>query len=149
MPDVTWIRGASDTEIAERVIDPILMAALDRSKWAMLRSEERAVGVVCLLHNTACRSGLGSYIAEEPAHVQDATAGAARDLGLEDIAAGWELAIRGMDLSAWRGGIPSEVEWGHAEAREALEQALVTGAHGDMRTFLANWVRKHADAFAH
>ena len=84
MLDATWIRGASDTEIAERVIDPILLATLDPSQWNALRAAERAVGTICLLHNCACRSGLSSYVAEEAAYVQDATAAAARELGFEE-----------------------------------------------------------------
>ncbi len=148
MLDATWIRGASDTEIAERVIDPILIATFDPSQWNTLRAAERAVGTICLLHNCACRSGLSAYIAEEAAYVQDATAAAARALGFEDIAIGWEQAIRGMDLPSWRGGNPGDVAWGNPEACDALQQALVSGAYWDMRTLLANWVRENADMFA-
>jgi hypothetical protein len=147
MLDAASIRAADDNQIATRIVDPLLVATQDRKAWDALRLAERAVAVVWLFHAVACRSGLASYVAEEPAWVQDATATAARAVGLAEVAAGWEAATRGMDLASWRDEIPADITWGDRGALEALQHELVAGRYWNMTSWLAGWIREHADAF--
>lgn len=146
MPTAEWIRGASFEEVWAQVIDPLLVQALGDPDGSSMAGTAADLITLWVLQSAACRSGIESFVAEEPAWMAARVAPAARALGHDELAALWEQATRGVDLAAYSGNF--EVPFASQAAVDELGQALVTGAASDLPRELVARVQRHAEEFA-
>ena len=148
MVSAEWLRGASFHEVWAGVIDPWLLASQREDDFPALNPAQRDLVRAWLLHGVACRSGLGSLVAEGPPWI----AGGLRDSlvrrELGRLAALWEEATRGMDFAAWHRQIPAEVCFTSSRAIAALQEALVAGDFAELPELLVARMQAEPSAYA-
>ncbi len=142
--DHARLRTATFEEIWQEVVDPLYIEAARAPSMTPARPEPVLDFLALwLLYGVACRSGLGSLVAEEPPWMAARISSAARRLGHDDIAALWDRMSAGVDLAAQAGKTPADVCFADVGARDALEEKLVRGdleswSRGCVRTPMAS-----------
>jgi hypothetical protein len=135
-------------DVWSKIVDPILLQAQSRRDWDGMPHEARLLASLWTFHTVACRSGLPSFVIEEPPWLVQALPEAARFFGRDDVAELWEEATCGMDLPALSGAPHDDVQFTSQPALERLQHELVVGKHADLYPELIDWMRTRPELFA-